>query len=341
MSLMGPVVSFYVLCCLLAVSLQPSDTSPVCKECSNNSTGQNSSETAQRNVTESSSPVNSTNLNQLFNRSRNRQFNHTVNDANQDVTEKVNATSFSHFDFSTTQKPLLQPSAPPAKNSDSTSGPEVTDARLSLNNNTGLNKTAGVPSNTLGVQAIIPPNTSTTLQTSTLKTTPTPTHLSTTKTAPSHSPKTTAPAPDNVMTTPFSKTTTTTKEPATITSTTATVTTTTSTTTATASTSTTTTTTTTATATSAAAASTKSTDFVSTSSAPTVQYLSPVVEVATSDLTRQLVDTASLLAILLFGLLFLFVVVAVFLTQAYESYKRKDYTQVDYLINGMYTDSGV
>lgn len=58
-------------------------------------------------------------------------------------------------------------------------------------------------------------------------------------------------------------------------------------------------------------------------------------------LTRQLVDTASLLAVLLFGLLFFLVTVAVFVTQAYESYRRKDYTQVDYLINGMYTDSGV
>lgn len=57
--------------------------------------------------------------------------------------------------------------------------------------------------------------------------------------------------------------------------------------------------------------------------------------------TRQLVDKASLLALLLFGLLFFFVVVVVFVTQAYESYRRKDYTQVDYLINGMYTDSGV
>ncbi|KAK7892070.1 hypothetical protein WMY93_024033 [Mugilogobius chulae] len=84
-----------------------------------------------------------------------------------------------------------------------------------------------------------------------------------------------------------------------------------------------------------------STNFSTTISLPTVQYLSPVVEVAGSDLTSHLVDTASLLAILLFGLLFFFVVVAVFVAQAYESYKRKDYTQVDYLINGMYTDSGV
>ncbi|XP_008409135.1 uncharacterized protein C11orf24 homolog isoform X1 [Poecilia reticulata] len=66
-----------------------------------------------------------------------------------------------------------------------------------------------------------------------------------------------------------------------------------------------------------------------------------VVEVAGAALTQQLVDTASLLAVLLFGLLFFLVTVAVFVTQAYESYRRKDYTQVDYLINGMYSDSGV
>lgn len=67
----------------------------------------------------------------------------------------------------------------------------------------------------------------------------------------------------------------------------------------------------------------------------------PVVEVAGAALTKQLVDTASLLAVLLFGLLFFLVTVVVFVTQAYESYRRKDYTQVDYLINGMYTDSAV
>ncbi|XP_039989965.1 uncharacterized protein C11orf24 [Xiphias gladius] len=52
-----------------------------------------------------------------------------------------------------------------------------------------------------------------------------------------------------------------------------------------------------------------------------------MVEVAGGTLTRQLVDTASLLAVLLFGLLFFLVTVAVFVTQAYESYRRKDYTQ--------------
>lgn len=66
-----------------------------------------------------------------------------------------------------------------------------------------------------------------------------------------------------------------------------------------------------------------------------------VVEVAGGSLTSQLVDTASLLAIVLFGLIFFLVTVAVFVMQAYESYNRKDYTQVDYLINGMYNDSGV
>lgn len=66
-----------------------------------------------------------------------------------------------------------------------------------------------------------------------------------------------------------------------------------------------------------------------------------MVEAAGGDLTKQVADTASLLAVLLFGLLFFLVTVAVFATQAYESYRRKDYTQVDYLINGMYADSGV
>ncbi|KAL6107323.1 uncharacterized protein ACO6RY_10986 [Pungitius sinensis] len=65
------------------------------------------------------------------------------------------------------------------------------------------------------------------------------------------------------------------------------------------------------------------------------------VDVAGAALTGQLVDTAALLAVLLFGMLFFLVTVGVFVRQAYESYKRKDYTQVDYLINGMYSDSGV
>nr|XP_023827377.1 cell wall protein DAN4 [Salvelinus alpinus] len=63
--------------------------------------------------------------------------------------------------------------------------------------------------------------------------------------------------------------------------------------------------------------------------------------VAGGPLTHQLVDTSTLLAVLLFGLVFFLVTVVLFLTQAYESYRTKDYTQVDYLINGMYSDSGV
>ncbi|KAG5849245.1 hypothetical protein ANANG_G00107900 [Anguilla anguilla] len=66
-----------------------------------------------------------------------------------------------------------------------------------------------------------------------------------------------------------------------------------------------------------------------------------ILDVAAGPLTRQLVDTSSLLAVLLFGLIFFLVTVALFLTQAYDSYKKRDYTQVDYLINGMYSDSGV
>ncbi|XP_077066473.1 uncharacterized protein C11orf24 homolog [Siphateles boraxobius] len=66
-----------------------------------------------------------------------------------------------------------------------------------------------------------------------------------------------------------------------------------------------------------------------------------IVDVAGNSLTNHLLNTSSLLAVLLFGLLFFVVTVALFLKQGYESYKRKDYTQVDYLINGMYSDSGV
>uniref|UniRef100_A0A673IEC7 Uncharacterized protein n=1 Tax=Sinocyclocheilus rhinocerous TaxID=307959 RepID=A0A673IEC7_9TELE len=66
-----------------------------------------------------------------------------------------------------------------------------------------------------------------------------------------------------------------------------------------------------------------------------------MIEMAGDPLTSHLLNTSSLLAILLFGLLFFVVTVALFLKQAYESYRRKDYTQVDYLINGMYSDSGV
>ncbi|XP_032657456.1 uncharacterized protein C11orf24 homolog [Chelonoidis abingdonii] len=61
--------------------------------------------------------------------------------------------------------------------------------------------------------------------------------------------------------------------------------------------------------------------------------------IATGPLTQYLVDTSSLLAVLLFGIIFFITVLILFAMQAYESYKKKDYTQVDYLINGMYADS--
>lgn len=61
--------------------------------------------------------------------------------------------------------------------------------------------------------------------------------------------------------------------------------------------------------------------------------------IAAEPLTQYLVDKSSLLAVLLVGTFFFMTVIVLFLMQAYESYKKKDYTQVDYLINGMYVDS--
>lgn len=61
--------------------------------------------------------------------------------------------------------------------------------------------------------------------------------------------------------------------------------------------------------------------------------------IAAEPLTQYLVDKSSLLSVLLVGTFFFITVIVLFLMQAYESYKKKDYTQVDYLINGMYVDS--
>ncbi|KFQ30139.1 Uncharacterized protein C11orf24, partial [Mesitornis unicolor] len=61
--------------------------------------------------------------------------------------------------------------------------------------------------------------------------------------------------------------------------------------------------------------------------------------IAAEPLTQYLVDKSLLLAVLLVGTFFFITVIVLFLMQAYESYKKKDYTQVDYLINGMYVDS--
>ncbi|XP_074129916.1 uncharacterized protein C11orf24 homolog [Sminthopsis crassicaudata] len=66
---------------------------------------------------------------------------------------------------------------------------------------------------------------------------------------------------------------------------------------------------------------------------------SQYVPIVTSPLAQYLVKKNLLLAVLFAGT-FLFLAVLVLLAmQAYESYKKKDYTQVDYLINGMYADS--
>ncbi|KAG7329467.1 hypothetical protein KOW79_007641 [Hemibagrus wyckioides] len=66
-----------------------------------------------------------------------------------------------------------------------------------------------------------------------------------------------------------------------------------------------------------------------------------IEETAGGELTSHFVNTNSLIAVLIFGLLFLIVTVILFLRHAYESYKRRGYTQMDYLINGMYSDSGL
>ncbi|KAL2805713.1 uncharacterized protein WCI35_002363, partial [Daubentonia madagascariensis] len=61
--------------------------------------------------------------------------------------------------------------------------------------------------------------------------------------------------------------------------------------------------------------------------------------VTTKPLAQSLEDKTSLLVVLLLGVTLFITVLVLFALQAYESYKKKDYTQVDYLINGMYADS--
>ncbi|KAM8812738.1 LOW QUALITY PROTEIN: uncharacterized protein C11orf24 homolog [Rhynchonycteris naso] len=61
--------------------------------------------------------------------------------------------------------------------------------------------------------------------------------------------------------------------------------------------------------------------------------------VTTKPLPLSSVNRSALLAALLLGVTLFFTVLVLFALQAYESYKKKDYTQVDYLINGMYADS--
>ncbi|EDM12298.1 similar to RIKEN cDNA 1810055G02, isoform CRA_a [Rattus norvegicus] len=61
--------------------------------------------------------------------------------------------------------------------------------------------------------------------------------------------------------------------------------------------------------------------------------------VTTDPLTPSLVNKMFLLVVLIVGVTLFIAVLMMFALQAYESYKKKDYTQVDYLINGMYADS--
>ncbi|KAM5186439.1 uncharacterized protein C11orf24 homolog isoform 1-T2 [Callospermophilus lateralis] len=61
--------------------------------------------------------------------------------------------------------------------------------------------------------------------------------------------------------------------------------------------------------------------------------------VTTEPLTPSLVNKTFLLAVLVLGVTLFITVLVLLALQAYESYKKKDYTQVDYLINGMYADS--
>ncbi|XP_044115980.1 uncharacterized protein C11orf24 homolog [Neovison vison] len=63
------------------------------------------------------------------------------------------------------------------------------------------------------------------------------------------------------------------------------------------------------------------------------------VVVTTRPLSPSLVNKGFLLAALFLGVALFLVVVVLLALQAYESYRKKEYTQVDYLINGMYADS--
>ncbi|KAH0510561.1 Interleukin-23 receptor [Microtus ochrogaster] len=64
---------------------------------------------------------------------------------------------------------------------------------------------------------------------------------------------------------------------------------------------------------------------------------SPLLQVHLDDIVNKML----LLVVLVFGVTLFIAVLAMFALQAYESYKKKDYTQVDYLINGMYADSEI
>lgn len=319
MSLLGPIVSLCFLCLLLpstsstSVKLenpppQLNCTSPNSSECS---ISQNAIETSLKNGTQSAPHLSTTSINQLS------PDVDPLNKSKKSSNGTINVTQLNLANISPTKKPFVQPSISSPTVSESATS--VTDVPLSQTENNELNASpAVVPSNTTEVPAYIPQNsTGTTLPTThsllptTLATTPTQkTTEQASKTAPPFLP-------------PTKKTPSTTPSPPT----------------------------TKATTISPSMSSPKpitpkpavqiTTSLSATISSTTAPPLSSVVEMAGGDLTKQLVDRATLFAILLFGLLFFFVVVAVFATQAYESYRKKDYTQVDYLINGMYADSGV
>ncbi|XP_037373333.1 uncharacterized protein C11orf24 homolog [Talpa occidentalis] len=61
--------------------------------------------------------------------------------------------------------------------------------------------------------------------------------------------------------------------------------------------------------------------------------------VTTEPLNQPPVNQSFLLAVLVLGVTLFIAVLVLLALQAHESYKKKDYTQVDYLINGMYADS--
>ncbi|XP_030894266.1 uncharacterized protein C11orf24 homolog [Leptonychotes weddellii] len=63
------------------------------------------------------------------------------------------------------------------------------------------------------------------------------------------------------------------------------------------------------------------------------------VVVTAKPLSPSLVNRGFLLAVLLLGVTLFIIVLVLLALQAYESYRKKEYTQVDYLINGMYADS--
>eukprot|EP00069_Balaena_mysticetus_P001264 bmy_15188T0 len=61
--------------------------------------------------------------------------------------------------------------------------------------------------------------------------------------------------------------------------------------------------------------------------------------VSSEPLAQSPVNRSFLLAVLLLGVALFITVLVLFALQAYESYRKKGYTQVDYLINGMYADT--